>query len=86
MKETCPCCGHQVLEKMGEYEICPICYWEDDYFQAVDPDSEGANTLTLREAQLHFREFGACDRESIKHVRDPLKHEKRDSSWKSLHD
>ena len=86
MKEPCPCCGHQVFEEKGRYEICPICYWEDDYVQSVNPDTEGANTLTLREAQLHFMEFGACDRESIKHVRKPKKHEKKHSSWKSLHD
>ena len=30
-KYTCPCCGYKTLDDEHEYEICPICYWEDDY-------------------------------------------------------
>ncbi|WP_372448711.1 CPCC family cysteine-rich protein [Streptomyces musisoli] len=30
----CPCCGHRVLGRMpGSYEICPVCFWEDDGVQ-----------------------------------------------------
>lgn len=31
-KYTCPCCGYKTLEEevRGSYEICPICFWEDD--------------------------------------------------------
>ncbi|MFE6959649.1 CPCC family cysteine-rich protein [Streptomyces sp. NPDC057696] len=30
----CPCCGHRVLGAMpGSYEICPVCFWEDDGVQ-----------------------------------------------------
>jgi hypothetical protein len=27
---TCPCCGYLTLEERGSYEICPVCWWEDD--------------------------------------------------------
>jgi len=27
---TCPCCGYPTLRERGVYEICPICWWEDD--------------------------------------------------------
>lgn len=35
MKEyfTCPCCGYITLESEHEYDICPICFWEDDWIQ-----------------------------------------------------
>lgn len=27
----CPCCGHLVFEDPpGSYEICPVCFWEDE--------------------------------------------------------
>ena len=26
----CPCCGLPTLPSRGNYEICPICWWEDD--------------------------------------------------------
>jgi hypothetical protein len=33
-KETrlfeCFCCGYKTLTRRGEYEICPVCWWEDD--------------------------------------------------------
>ncbi|MBL1704243.1 hypothetical protein DXB51_09685 [Bacillus cereus] len=43
MKYTCPCCGYETLEEEppGTYEICSICYWEDDEVQFNDPDFEG---------------------------------------------
>jgi hypothetical protein len=31
MKYTCPCCGHKTFnEPPGSFDICPICYWQDD--------------------------------------------------------
>lgn len=28
--EICPCCGYRTIKERGWYEICPVCYWEDD--------------------------------------------------------
>ena len=47
----CKCCGQDSLEEgHGNYEICPICNWEDDPIQGEQPDYwGGANTFTLRQ-------------------------------------
>lgn len=53
-KYHCPCCGYRTLEEKppGTYQICEICFWEDDDIQFRDPDYEGgANELSLRNYQ-----------------------------------
>lgn len=58
----CPCCDFFTLSERGGFEICPICYWEDEGsdLEALDQPS-GANHITLREARRNFNELGACD-------------------------
>jgi hypothetical protein len=78
-KYKCPCCGFLTLEEQssGTYEICPVCYWEDDPVQSDDPSYEGgANKISLTQARINFKEFGACSRESIKNVRPPTEVER----------
>ncbi|MGM0878372.1 MAG: CPCC family cysteine-rich protein [Bacillota bacterium] len=85
MKYTCPCCGYKTLdeEPPGTYDICGICFWEDDGVQYRDPDYEdGANEGSLRQAQQNFIKFGACSEGSIKFVRKPNKEDIKDPSWK----
>lgn len=31
-KYKCLCCGYQTLDTRGEYDICPVCFWEDDAY------------------------------------------------------
>ncbi|QHQ17266.1 hypothetical protein GMW39_16415 [Pectobacterium parmentieri] len=51
----CPCCGSDSVEGVGEYEICSLCLWEDDPFQAANPDcSGGANQMSLKQARDAF--------------------------------
>ena len=49
----CPACGFLVLvEAYGSYDICPLCGWEDDIVQLVNPTSGGgANKTSLLECQ-----------------------------------
>ncbi|HCE4695085.1 TPA: hypothetical protein NGU23_004712 [Vibrio parahaemolyticus] len=57
MKYTCPCCGYNTFDApaKGTYDICELCYWEDDLVQNEAPDYEGgANGICLREAQREF--------------------------------
>ncbi|MRC19498.1 hypothetical protein GH866_28460 [Bacillus thuringiensis] len=57
MKYTCPCCGYKTLEEEppGTFDICSICFWEDDNVQFDDPDYEGgANEDSLRQYQKAF--------------------------------
>jgi len=73
-KFTCPCCGYNTLNEKppGTYDICSICFWEDDGIQFDDPDYVGgANYVSLREAQLNFKKFGACEERVMKFVRKP---------------
>ena len=81
----CPCCGYLTLGASGEYEICPICFSEDDPSQAEDPDRcGGANDPSLREAQANFAEFGACDIASAPRVRPPTEADVRAAGWAPL--
>ncbi|MEO8277579.1 MAG: CPCC family cysteine-rich protein [Thermoanaerobaculia bacterium] len=84
MRFACLCCGHQTLDEKpgGTYEICPVCFWEDDNVQADDPDFPGgANAPSLRQAQVNFRSFGACEERFLINVRSPRADEPVDPSW-----
>lgn len=48
----CPVCGKYYFEDAYSYEICPVCGWEDSFFQEAEPDEEGdANVMSLNEAR-----------------------------------
>jgi hypothetical protein len=71
----CPCCGFHTLPRQpgGTFDLCPVCFWEDDPIQFEDHEYEGgANTVNLRTAQENFRQFGASERRFLSHVRPPL--------------
>lgn len=83
-KFTCACCGYKTLTEKppGTYEICKICFWEDDVVQYEDPFYRGgANHVSLYEAQRNFIEFGACERDMKKHVREPNENDVKDINW-----
>ena len=83
-KFPCPCCGYIVFSELpGSYEICPICYWEDDDVQLRQPNmGGGANKVSLVEAQKNFVAFGANIAEHIKYVHKPTKGDERDETWR----
>ena len=79
MKYKCPCCGFYTFEEKpdGNYDICPVCFWEDDLIQLQDETYEGgANYVSLKEAKKNYIEFGACERKYLKNVRQPFENEK----------
>lgn len=86
-KFACPCCGYKTFNEKpnGSYDICGVCFWEDDPIQLDDPNYEGgANRVSLKQGQQNFIEFGACESDMIKNVRKPTKDEQRNHNWKPL--
>jgi hypothetical protein len=84
---ACPCCGYKTLDEKppGTYDICRVCYWEDDLVQFSNPDNKGgANAVSLREAQRRFMESGVCELRFKEYVREPRAGEERDPNWKPL--
>lgn len=73
-KYKCLCCGYRTLDERGGYDICPICFWEDEPGQREDDldKKSGANHgLTMRQAKENYKRFGACEESMIKNVRKP---------------
>jgi hypothetical protein len=85
-KFTCPCCGYKTIDSDGNYDICAICFWEDDPFQKMNVYDLGANKVPLVEAQKNYIRYGACEKQSTDVVRKPTKDDKRDPNWKSIND
>ncbi len=86
IRSTCPCCGYKILAESGNYDRCPICYWEDDPSQFEDPDLEGGpNAPSLRQAQLNFILYGASDQECLSQVHPPNPWTVHDSTWLPLY-
>lgn len=83
---ACPCCGYATLGERGGYEICPVCFWEDDGQDDVDAHIArgGPNRGTLWAARAYFLAFGACDPASRAHVRPPA--EPRLRAWGAVDD
>ncbi len=71
----CACCGYLTCAQptgIGSYDICEVCFWEDDGVQFDDPEfAGGANRPSLNKARENFRQFGACELRMVKHVRPP---------------
>jgi hypothetical protein len=55
--KQCACCGEYSLPRGSEFEICPVCGWEDDDIQNDDPQLEGgANDMSLEQAKKAYFE------------------------------
>jgi hypothetical protein len=75
-KRKCSCCGYKTIDKEGLYEICEVCYWEDDPIQKDKPDSDnGANSVSLNQAKENFKKYGASEECYIENVRKPRERE-----------
>lgn len=78
MSYACPCCGYLTFDDLldSSFEICAVCFWEDDNVQNEDPDYKGgANGISLKIAKQNFQLFGAIKKEFIPYVRKPIEEE-----------
>lgn len=74
----CPYCSHLTLKGRGMFEICPVCFWEDDGQDNHDAEvvRGGPNrTLSLTVARRNYLEVGASDPVDLPHVRGPTSDE-----------
>jgi hypothetical protein len=56
---SCLCCGYKTLDRSG-WEICNVCYWEDDGVSELDEISS-ANHMSLFEAKENFQKLGVME-------------------------
>jgi RNAse (barnase) inhibitor barstar len=87
-RRPCPCCGHLVFDLTdgwpGSFDICPVCFWEDDRVQFRFPYlAGGANRVSLVEAQQNYRAHGRCELRTLP-VREPQEGEERDPVWRPI--
>ncbi len=57
VRYTCPCCGYPTLTERAGYEICGICFWEDDGQddELADRALGGPNAdYSLTQARMNF--------------------------------
>ena len=74
MREPCPCCGYLTIESHAGYDVCAVCYWEDDGQSDADADEAlggPIGALSLSQARRNFREFGAIEVRFLSKVRPP---------------
>jgi hypothetical protein len=70
---ACPCCGRRSLGARGFYEICAICWWEDDGQDNVDASKviggpNGALSLTAARANyLRHGTFNPARSDLVRH-------------------
>ena len=77
-KYECPCCEYYTLDDKPDntFQICPVCFWEDDGVQLNDLDYEGgANEMSLNQARKNFKELRVIDLQFKEQVRPPLEEE-----------
>lgn len=79
---ACPCCGSRTISERGQYEICKVCWWEDDGQdnESADKIYGGPNYgISLTQGRYNFLKFGLYDpeRKDLMKLKEPnIKYEK----------
>jgi len=69
---NCPCCNFRTISNRGEYEICSICFWEDDGSEELERYSP-VNHLSLNQAKINFENIGVVSEKFIEYRDNDLK-------------
>lgn len=77
---TCFCCNYKTILERGNYQICKVCFWEDDGGNDGSKYSH-VNHMTLNEAKDNFKIKGAILERFLNFVdvKGKLKYYKDDS-------
>ena len=83
---TCFVCGHLTLEERCDWEICPVCGWEDDVLvvDGEDITSPANKGMSVSDAQANFILFGASMERRRERCRKPNSDEPLDPDWSPL--
>jgi hypothetical protein len=87
MTETtyaCIICGHKTLDSRCDWDICPVCFWEDDVLFTGEDKTSSANAMSVSDAQANYARVKAISKELLKNVREPLPGEEREEGWKPM--
>lgn len=77
-RHKCNCCGYFTLLGSIEdiaWDICPVCFWENDVSGEYPDRYSGANHMTLGQGRENYRKYAACDPKMVSYVRSPIKWE-----------
>jgi hypothetical protein len=76
-KIKCACCNFITLDENSISEICPVCYWQKDFYQESNiDDNNGPNLISLRMAKENFQKNGVVEERFKDYVRRPFDQEK----------
>ncbi|MCS3533027.1 CPCC family cysteine-rich protein [Chryseobacterium sp. JUb7] len=64
---TCFCCNYKTILERGNYQICKVCFWEDDGGNDLSKYSH-VNHMTLNEAKNNFKIKGAILERFLEYV------------------
>lgn len=82
IRTRCLCCGNYALIGTDTaYDICPVCFWENDVPEDESKFS-GANNMTLGQGRANYLAFGACDEKMLPHTRPPRREELPENNQK----
>ncbi|GEM_PF-1650224 len=74
---ACPCCGYATLDERGGWDICRICWWEDDgqdNHNATAVAGGPNSNISLGRARLNFIQHGIFhpDRDDLRDDQDSV--------------
>ena len=62
----CPVCGEYTFAEEDDFDICDICFWENDGYQMRHPDYRGgANHTSLNEARAAWKAKQAAKKKNV---------------------
>jgi hypothetical protein len=75
LKGRCEVCGFYTFKntERDSFEICEVCFWEDDGFNDNPDEVRGGpnQDLSLNQARANFKQFGAYSQHAAQYTRRP---------------